>query len=403
MHGLTITTMAAALLAAGAAQAAAPAAPADPCAPGQYAADDYFPTPAFPGQTAAPLAKPSSYKVETLVGGLMKPRAIAFIGGGRMLISTGPNQLRIVDKAGKLSEPLAGAPEALPAENGGYDIALDRGFTRNRTLYLAYRAPRPGEVVAQGRRPVGIGRVVRAQLSKDGRSLEGVKVIHEGGYMRRILALPDGTLIFATTGAAGDVSQRLGDPNGKVLRINPDGSIPKDNPFAATAGALPAIYTIGHRDPDGLARDPKTGDIWLTEHGVRGGDELNLIKPGKNYGFPIVTYGRQYDGAAINNGKTAQDGMEQPVYFWEPDIAPGNVAVYRGGLFREWEGNVFVSGLVSKQLIRLVMDKGRVVAQEPLLKDRCERIRDVAEGPDGALYVLTDEAKGALLRLTPKK
>lgn len=390
------------VLAAAAADAAKP--PVDPCAPGQYAADDYFPAPAFPGQTAAPKAPASApFTVQTVVSGLMKPRSLAFLGGGRMLIATGPNQLRIVGAGGKLSAPLTGVPEALASENGGFDIALDPAFARNRRLYLAYRAPKPGEVVAEGRRPSGIGRLVSARLAKGDAGLEDVKVLIEGVYFRRIVAMPDGTLMISTVGAVGTVSQAPGDLAGKVLRINADGSIPKDNPFVGQAGTLPSVYSLGHRDPDGLARDPATGALWLSEHGPRGGDELNLIRAGKNYGYPTITYGRQYTGELISGGKTVQEGLEQPVYFWEPDIAPGGVTVYRGDLFPAWKGNIFVSGLVSKSLIRFVMDHDRVTGQESLLSNRCERIRDVRQGPDGALYVLTDEPKGALLRLAPTR
>jgi glucose/arabinose dehydrogenase len=186
---------------------------------------------------------------------------------------------------------------------------------------------------------------------------------------------------------------------GKVLRINADGSIPKDNPFVGKAGARPEIYALGLRDPQGLAINPKTGGLWTSEHGPRGGDEINAVQKGKNYGFPVIGYGRDYTGKPINNDKTAQAGMEQPVYFWTPDIAPGGIGFYTGKMFPAWDGNLFVSGLASKFLVRLVLNGNRVVGEEHLLADQNARIRAVSEGPDGALYVMTDGMGAKILRL----
>jgi glucose/arabinose dehydrogenase len=186
---------------------------------------------------------------------------------------------------------------------------------------------------------------------------------------------------------------------GKVLRINADGSVPRDNPFVGKAGTRPEIYALGFRDPQGLAIHPKTGRLFTSEHGPRGGDEINEVEKGKNYGFPVIGYGRDYTGKPINNDKTAQAGMEQPIYFWTPDIAPAGIGFYTGKMFPAWDGSLFVSGLAAKYLVRLVFDGNRVVAEERLLADQNARIRGVSEGPDGALYVLTDGANGKILRL----
>ena len=375
--------------------AAAPPRP-DPCAPSQYAKDDYFPTPAFPGQTRAPRpARTERFKVETFASGLERPIALAMLSDGAMLASS-TSGLRRIDAAGKVSPPIAGGPAGLEA----YDFALDRDFASNRTLYFIYRAPNPAEVVPEGRRPVGIGRVARARISADWTRLEDVKTIFEGGYPRRILQTPDGRLLVATQDATGASAQKLDQLAGKLLRINPDGSPAPGNAFARTAGARPEIFTLGHRDPDGLTLDRTSGQVWLTEHGPRGGDELNRIKGGLNYGYPTISYGRQYDGQLIDGGRTAQPGLEQPVYFWDPDIAPSGLVVYRGAMFPAWKGDIFIASLVGKTLVRLQMKDGKVAGEEPVLSGRCERYRDIAQSPDGALYILTDGPAASILRLT---
>jgi glucose/arabinose dehydrogenase len=375
--------------------AAAPP-PPDPCAPSQYAKDDYFPAPAFPGQTRAPRpVKTEPFKVETLAKGLERPIALAVLDDGRILASSASG-LRLIDRTGMVSPPLAGGPAGLDA----YDFALDRDFKSNRTLYFIYRAPNPAEVVPEGRRPVGIGRVARARISADWTKLEDVSTIFEGLYPRRIVQTPDGRLLVSTMDATGASAQKLDQIAGKILRINPDGSAAAGNAFAKTQGARPEIYTLGHRDLDGLTLDRTSGEVWSTEHGPRGGDELNLIKGGLNYGFPTISYGRQYDGQLINNGKTAQAGLEQPVYFWDPDIAPSGLVVYRGAMFPGWQGDIFIASLVGKTLVRLQMKDGKVSGEEPVLSGRCERYRDVSQGPDGALYVLTDGPAASVLRLS---
>ena len=399
------TAMLAAILALASGQAALPQTtakpaaappPPDPCAPSQYAKDDYFPTPAFPGQTRAPRpARTEPFKVETFASGLERPIALAFLGDRRILASS-TSGLRLIGRDGKVSAPLAGGPAGLEA----YDFALDRNFAKTRTIYFIYRAPNPAEVAPEGRRPVGIGRVARARISADWTRLEDVKTLLEGVYPRRILQTADGRLLVSTMDATGATAQNLGELSGKILRIDAEGRAPADNAFAKTQGARPEIFTLGHRDPDGLTLDKGSGQVWLTEHGPRGGDELNRIQGGRNYGYPTISYGRQYDGQLINGGRTAQPGLEQPVYFWDPDIAPSGLAVYRGNMFPAWKGDIFIASLVGKTLVRLAMKDGKVAAEEPVLSGRCERYRDVSQGPDGALYVLTDGPAASVLRLS---
>jgi glucose/arabinose dehydrogenase len=252
---------------------------------------------------------------------------------------------------------------------------------------------------------------ISATLSADDRGLENLKVLlNAEGTGGRLIQAPDGTLLITSTVPGGvgiDVTgwpqpQQLTSDMGKILRINADGSIPKDNPFAGRADARPEIYALGIRDSQGLAMHPRTGQLWLSDHGPRGGDEINAVEKGKNYGFPVIGYGREYSGKPINGDKTAQQGMEQPIYFWTPDIAPAGIAFYTGTRFPAWQGDLFVSALAGKSLVRLVLKDDRVVAEERLLTELNARIRGVEQGPDGALYVLTDGNAGKILRLVPK-
>jgi glucose/arabinose dehydrogenase len=276
---------------------------------------------------------------------------------------------------------------------------------------LSYTVLPEGTNEAAPPRLAGVLKVARAQLSKDDKRIENVKILLDAeGTGGRVIQAPDGTLFVTSSIPAGlginsvdwPQPQQLDSNMGKVMRINSDGSIPKDNPFVGRTGAHPEIYALGFRDIQGVAIHPRTGKLWTSEHGPRGGDEINAVEKGKNYGFPVIGYGREYSGKPINNDKTAEAGMEQPVYFWTPDIAPAGIGFYNGKLFPAWQGNLFVSALAGKYLIRLELNNDRVMGEERLLTELNTRIRDVHEGPDGALYVMTDGNGGKILKLTPK-
>ena len=392
-----------------------PRPPVTPTGPeaGTTAADGYAPAPRWPGQTRAPLPKTARpYEVQTVAEGFTGAFCVSFLPDGRMLVGERPGRIKIVGRDGKVSEPLDGLPTNLWARGQGlFEVRADRDFSKNRTLFLSYTVlPDGAELNALPRYP-GVLLVARATLSADDRRIENVKVLLEAeGTGGRVIQARDGTL-FVTSSIPGGVGinsvdwpqpQQLDSLMGKVLRINADGSIPKDNPFVVRTGARPEIYALGFRDMQGVAIDPRTGQLWTSEHGPRGGDEINRVEKGKNYGFPVIGYGREYTGKPINGDKTTEDGMEQPVYFWTPDIAPAGIAFYSGKRFPAWDGSLFVSALAGRALIRLELRNNRVVAEEPLLSDLKARIRGVVEGPDEMLYVLTDGNAGKILKLVPK-
>jgi glucose/arabinose dehydrogenase len=374
-------------------QAADDANPA--CAPSAYAADTYFPEPAFKGQTRAPAPTSSTpFNVEVITNQLNEPWSLAFLPDGRMLVTETAGVMKIVRPDGAVSAPLAGVPPVERVALGGlHDVALDPQFETNRILYFNH--------VTRGDTGA-VGRVMRARLTESGDALEDVTAIHEGGTMRRLAFAPDGALLVTSGDTAGPEPQALDHYDGKVLRINPDGSIPNDNPFIGVEGAHPELFAIGFRDPEGATINPRTGELWTIENGPRGGDELNIVRAGRNYGFSEISYGREYSGDLINGGLTAREGLEQPVYFWTPSIAPSGILFYTGELFPDWRGDLFIGALAGKRLIHLKLEGERVVSEEVLLADRCVRIRDVRQGPDEAIYLLTDETKGELLRLTPR-
>ncbi|MEJ1966639.1 MAG: PQQ-dependent sugar dehydrogenase [Gammaproteobacteria bacterium] len=413
----------------GTAQASASAAPPPAAAVSSAsswrnaAAGEYTPTPAFPNQTRAPPpATPSRFQVRVLTAGLVQPWSLAFLPDGRMLVTERPGRLRIISPDGVQSPPIDGLPpiKTIAAE-GLHDVLLDPDFARNRTLYFTYYAPRPNDepptleawtdwlklpAGEHEKQPFGFERVAKARLSSDERRLEDVKVILQGGDRRLVFARDGALLVAAAPPAGGGIPvdlepQRLGNTYGKVLRIKPDGAVPRNNPFVGRKDVRPEIFAYGLRDVEGAALDPRMGDLWTVEHGPRGGDELNLVRAGRNYGFPLISYGREYSGDLINGGKTAQSGLEQPVYFWTPSIAPSGLLFYTGDLFPNWKRSVFVGAMAGKRLIRLELEGNRVTAEEPLLVERGKRIRDIRQGPDGAVYVLTAEAAGELLKLTP--
>jgi glucose/arabinose dehydrogenase len=344
-----------------------------------------------------------AFDVQVVARGLEKPWAVAFLPDGRMLVTEKPGRLRIVGRDGALSEPVAGVPTVDARDQGGLlDVALDPSFATNQLIYLSYSEPRDG----------GNGTaVMRARLVDN--ALEDAKVIwrmqptldstmHFGS---RLVFARDGTL-FITTGERSILegraqAQRLDSAFGKIIRIHPDGRIPDDNPFVGRAGALPEIWSIGHRNIQSAALHPDTGALWEVEHGARGGDEVNVAEKGKDYGWPTIAYGIEYTGGKIGEGRTQAPGLEQPLYYWDPVIAPSGMAFYTGELFPAWRGSLFVGGLAGKHVARLTLEGRRVIGEERLFADRDARFRDVRMGPDGAIYLLTDAENGELLRVVP--
>ncbi|NVJ23812.1 PQQ-dependent sugar dehydrogenase [Myxococcus sp. AM011] len=363
--------------------------------------------PAFPGQTRAPgVQSRTQIQVTEVAKGFDKPWAIAFLPDQRMLVTEKPTgKLFIVTQKGEKSAPVAGLPPVDGRGQGGLlDVEVGPDYATSGLIYWSYYEPRKG----------GNGLAVARAKLVDGAKpkVEGLKVIfrmeptlestlHAGG---RLVFAPDGKL-FITLGERsvlpGRVQARdLKSDFGKIVRINPDGSIPKDNPFVGRKDARPEIWTLGHRNVLSAALDSQ-GRLWEVEMGPRGGDELNLIEKGKDYGWPTIGYGEEYSGAPIHKS-TQGPGMEQPVYYWDPVISPSGMTIYSGDLFPEWKGNFFIGGLSSQALVRLVLKDDRVVGEERLLRDQDARIREVVQGPEGALYLLTDDDDGKLLKLTPR-
>ena len=340
------------------------------------------------------------FRLVTVAQGLVHPWSLAFLPSGDMLVTERVGRLRLIQN-GKLNpNSIPGVPEvALGGQGGLLDVTLHPNFAENRLIYLSYTGAGDG----------GSGtEVTRARLV-DGAlvDLKPILVVrpksHGGRHFgSRLLFGRDGYL-YVTAGerASRDRAQDLGDLAGSVLRITDDGGVPPDNPFVGQPGARPEIYTYGNRNPQGLAMHPETGQIWESEHGPRGGDEINLLVPGTNYGWPVITYGRSYSGSRIGEG-TSKAGMAQPIRYWGvPSISPSGLAFYTGEDFSSWRGNLFLGALSGRALIRLVLDGTKIVHEERLLLDFGERVRDVRQGPDGRLYLLTDAPNGALLRLDP--
>ena len=361
-------------------------------------------TPAFPGQTRAPGVQTQGTLTHTVVAsGLEHPWGFALLPDGNWLVTERPGRMRIVSATGTIGEPITGLPAVDGRGQGGLlDVILSPSFATDRTIFWSYAEPRQGGNATS---------VARGVLSADGTRISDVRVIfralpvYDGDkhFGSALAFAPDGKL-FVTLGERSDApmrpqAQELNSHMGKVVRINADGTVPQDNPFVGQAGALPEIWSLGHRNVQGIAVQPGTGAVWTIEHGTRGGDELNRPEAGKNYGWPIIAYGVEYRGAAINEGITARDGLEQPVYYWDPVIAPGGQTFYSGAMFPGWDGNLLIAGLGGKSLTRLVLEGDRVVGEERLLTGLGERIRDVAVGSDGAVWVITDEENGKLVRL----
>ena len=343
--------------------------------------------------------------VETVASGLVHPWALAFLPDGRMLVTERPGRLRIVTRDGKLSPPVEGLPPILARGQGGLlDVITDRNYAQNRTIYFCFADPADGG---------GRTAMARARLDDGAKpKLEELRIIfrQEGPlsssnhYGCRIVHMPDNNL-FLTMGdhyGPRDEAQNLRNHLGKIVRLRPDGSVPPDNPFVNRQDAKPEIWSYGHRNAQGAAINPASGKFWMHEHGPRGGDEINIPEAGKNYGWPVIGYGIDYSGARIHEG-THKAGMEQPIYQWTPVIAPSGMAFYGGELFPQWKGNLFIGGLATRILVRLELDGEKVAGEERLLGDLSERIRDVRSGPDGALWLVTDNAAGRVLRVTPAK
>lgn len=364
-------------------------------------------TAAFEGQTRACGAVSNiTFDVTVVAKGLEHPWAVEPLPGGDLLITERPGRMRIVTAAGQIGEPLANLPAVAAGGQGGLlDVALSPSFDSDRTIYWSFSEPRQGGNATS---------VARAVLSTDRRSLEQVRVIFQAKptydgdkhFGSRLVFGTDGTL-FVTLGERSDTpmrvqAQQLDSHMGKIVRINTDGSPAQDNPYSAETGALPEIWSMGHRNIQAAALDSQ-GRLWEIEHGARGGDELNLVEKGKNYGWPDTAYGIEYAGAPIAGAVTSKPGYEQPVYYWDPVIAPSGLEFYSGSAFPEWRDSLFVGSMVQKRLVRLTLDGARVKSEEHLLADRNQRVRDVRQGPDGALYIVTDEDSGELWKIAPRR
>jgi aldose sugar dehydrogenase len=344
-------------------------------------------------------------RVEVVARGLDHPWGLEFLPDGSLLVTERGGSLRLVSAAGDVSKPIAGVPEVDARGQGGLlDVALHPAFAQNRLVYLSYSEPGEGGNSTA---------VARGVLSANARSLIQVERIFSQKpklpstkhFGSRLVFDGQGHL-FVTLGERSSArfreqAQELNSHLGKIVRLSEDGAVPPDNPFTATAGALPEIWSYGHRNIQAAASHPETGELWEIEHGPKGGDEINIAQPGKNYGWPIVSHGVNYDGSRVGTGRRRAEGMVDPLYTWTPVIAPSGMTFYTGEAFPEWQGDLFVGGLAATALVRLELDGNRVTHEERLLEDLGARIRDVAVGPEGALYLLTDAEDGAVLRLTP--
>jgi len=407
---------------------------------GTVVAQSPEPRPAFPAQTDAPApARSAPFAIEIVTDGLNSPWSLAFLPGGSFLLTENGGTMRVVTADGSVSAPIEGVPgvRSVGAE-GLHDVVLDPDFAENRTVYFTYLAPPIGEPAGpwplenlyervwaaslEERRTMKIGRerVARGRLSDDARRLENVEVIGEGVGERRIVVAPDHSLFVSgadrfwlyPSDLDGMEHPFLDNPDerrnftGRVMHINRDGSIPGDNPWLGRSTVLAETWAHGFKDPEGLAINPLSGELWILDHGPQGGDEINIVRPGRDYGWPNVSYGKQYDARQadgrtnvhVGTGLTSMEGVEEPRYFWVPSIAPSGMMFYTGDLFPAWQGNLFIGAMAGQHLVRLVLDGDTVVAEERLLEDRGWRIREVKQGPDGAIYLF---AGNQLVRLVP--
>lgn len=342
-------------------------------------------------------------KVKTLAEGLDNVWSLAFLPDGTMLVTEKPGRMRLVSPEGKLSEPLQGLPEIYNRGQAGLlDVVPAPDFTSSKKIYFSYSEPD-----ASGANSTAVSTAVL-----NGNKLEQVtrifsqtpKIKSNAHFGSRLVWAPDGTL-FVTLGdrySEKDKAQTLDNHQGKVIRINADGSVPADNPYVKTPGALPEIWSYGHRNMQGAAIHPLTKKLWTGEHGPQGGDELNIDEAGKNYGWPVITYGENYGGGKIGEG-THKPGMEQPIYKWVPSIATAGFIFYTGDKFPQWKNNILLASLKEQTLVRLVLDGDKIVKEERLLKKELgQRLRSVIQGPDGLVYIVTDESNGKILQLSPQ-
>lgn len=363
--------------------------------------------PTFPQQTRAKGIKSSAaFEVTVLAKELKNPWAVEPLPGGDLLITERPGLLRIVSATGQVSEPIKGLPAVYAEGQGGLlDVALSPAFATDQTIYWSFSEPRGDKGNATS--------VAKGVLSADRRSLSQVRVIfralppYDGNlhYGSRLAFGPDG-MLYVSLGERSDKeirpqAQQMNSHMGKTLRLTPEGKPAPGNPFAGQAGALPEIWTVGQRNVQAMAFDAQ-GQLWTVDMGPQGGDEVNRLEGGKNYGWPLVTFGEEYSGEPVPNSVTTKEGYVDPVYYWDPVIAPSGAQFYTGEAFPAWRGNLFVGALKDRELVRLQLENGRVTGEERLLSDRKQRIRDVRQGPDGALYIVTDAADGELWKIAPQ-
>ncbi|SHL95270.1 PQQ-dependent sugar dehydrogenase [Flavobacterium chilense] len=354
--------------------------------------------PAFAGQTRINgVITNTPYQADVITSALTAPWGIKSLPDGRLLVTQKSGTFRIVTTAGVVSAPITGAPAVNAAGQGGLlGLCLDPEFASNRMIYWVF-----SEVVGGGNNTA----VAKGKLSADEKTIEGATVIYRANpanastlhYGGRILFDKLGNLVVSTGERSvletRPLAQSLTSGLGKVVRITKDGQPATGNPSFSVTGALPELYTYGHRNPQGLALNPNTGDIWLAEHGPRGGDEINRLKAGSNYGWPTITYGIEYSGEKVGAGIQQQDGMEQPVYYWDPVVSPSGMTFYTGNRVPEWQNNLFIGALSGMHIVRLAIENNKVVGEERLLASENQRFRDVTQGPDGALYAITDGGK----------
>src|SRR5690554_4513874 len=355
-------------------------------------------TPAFEGQTRAPgVETTSDYEGRVLSSDLNSPWGITSLPDGRLLITEKEGTMRIATQQGELSEPITGLPEVDSRQQGGLlGLTIDPDFTDNRMVYWAFSQPVDGG---------NLTAIAKGRLADNENTIENAQVIYQATpaydgdkhYGSRILFDDTGNIIFST-GERSDLetrpqSQDLNSALGKVIRITKEGKPASGNPFDNDAEARPEIHSYGHRNVQGLALHPVTRDLWEVDFGPKGGDEINLVQPGKNYGWPVITYGVEYSGDKIGNAIQQQEGMEQPVYYWDPVISPSGITFYSSDDIPEWKNNLFVAALSGQHVARLVIEDNKVVGEERLLSDEGQRFRDITEGSDGALYAITDEGR----------